>query len=396
MSRISMWKENKGSDYRFIDKVIAEMFVAGGTGVGIHKYLGPIDQGPSEDATKPSYATDSPFNIQDILFLENRDRKYDTDVYTMRGVYQRSDNDFDLTQFGIFLQSGTIIMTFHHNEMIQTLGRRIMNGDVLELFHLKDDYVIDMASALKRFYVAEDCSWATEGFSPTWYPHLWRVKLNPLVDSQEYKDILGQITTTDSSGPMGTPGPATPLADIMSTYQKYININEAILVQAEADVGASGYDVSKIYSFGADKDGNTLRVNKTADSMAENASGNTTADTATFTPTEKQNPTGYLTGDGLAPNGLPVVAGVSFPGNPAHGDYCLRLDYLPNRLFRYDSKRWVKVEDNVRTNLTPGNTTNETLRNSFANNTTQHTLKNGDVINERQSLSHALRPKADY
>lgn len=396
MARISMWKENKGADFKFIDRVIAEMYVVGGTGVGIHKYLGPIDQGPSEDATKPTYANASPFNIQDILFLENRDRKYDTDVYVMRGVYQRSDNDFDLTQFGIFLQSGTIIMTFHHNEMMQTLGRRIMNGDVLELFHLKDNDVVDMPSALKRFYVAEDCSWATEGFSPTWYPHLWRVKLNPLVDSQEYKDILNQITVTDSSGPMGTPGPTTPLADIVSTYQKYIGINEAILVQAEADVGTSGYDVSKLYSFGADKNGDTERVNKTADSTAFNADGSSTADAATFSPTAKQNPRGYLTGDGLAPNGLPVVAGVSFPANPAQGDYCLRLDYLPNRLFRFSGSRWLKVEDNVRSNLTPGNDTNETLRNSFANNTTQYTLSNGDVINERQSLSHALRPKADY
>lgn len=391
-----MWKENKGSDFKFIDRVIAEMYVAGGTGVGVHKYLGPMDQGPTGDATKPTYTTESPFNIQDILFLENRDRKYDTDVYLMRGIYQRSDNDFDLTQFGIFLQSGTIIMTFHYNEMKEILGRRIMNGDVIELFHLKDDDVLDAATAIKRFYVAEDCSWATEGFSPTWYPHLWRVKLNPLVDSQEYKDLLNNITVTDSSGPMGTPGPATPLADIMSTYNKYIAINEAVVVQADADVGLSGYDVSKMYSFGTDADGNTKRFSQNADNVDKAASSGLTADIGTYSPAEKQNPKGYLTGDGLAPNDLPVIAGVSFPANPNTGDYCLRLDYLPNRLFRYDSKRWVKVEDNVRSNLTPGDPNNKTLRNSFANNNKQYTLSNGDVINERQSLSHALRPRADY
>jgi len=392
-----MWKENKGSDFKFIDRVIAEMYVAGGTGVGIHKYLGPMDQGPTGDATKPTYATDSPFNIQDILFLENRDRKYDTDVYLMRGIYQRSDNDFDLTQFGIFLQSGTIIMTFHHNEMKEILGRRIMNGDVIELFHLKDSDVFDTATALKRFYVAEDCSWATEGFSPTWYPHLWRVKLNPLVDSQEYKDILNQISTgTDTSGPMGTPGDTGTLADVISTYDKYIAINEAVLIQADADVGKSGYDVSKLYSFGTDENGDTQRVNYTADNMTRIASSLLTADQGTYSPAEQQNPVGYLSGDGLAPNGLNVIAGVSFPTSPYMGDYCLRLDYLPNRLFRFNGSRWVKIEDDVRSNLTPGDPDNKTLRNSFANNTKQYVLQNGDTINERQSLSHALRPKADY
>jgi hypothetical protein len=383
MARISMWKPEKGADYRWIDRQVAEMYVAGGTGVALHKYLGPGTSGATGDATQPTYTNQSPANIQDILFLENRDRKYDPDVYIMRGIYQRSDNDFDLTQFGIFLQTGTVIMTFHYNDMIAQIGRKIMNGDVLELMHLKDyDALNDLPAALKRYYVVGDCSWASEGFSPTWYPHLWRAKLNPLVDSQEYKDILKTITVANNSGPMGTTlNPPTPLQDIMSTYNKYININEAIITQAEADVPKSGYDVSKIYSPRAD-------VN---DNITKNASTD-----PTFNPVTAQNPTGYLTGDGLAPNGMPVTAGVSFPANPAQGDYALRLDYLPNRLFRFSGSKWIKVEDNVRTNLTAGAAGNETLRNSFANNPITHTLSNGDVIPESQPLSNALRPKADY
>ena len=46
----------------------------------------------------------------------------------------------------------------------------------------------------------------------------------------------------------------------------------------------------------------------------------------------------------------------------------MRLDYVPNRLFRYDGKRWVKIEDAVRTNLTPG-AQNTTQRSGFVNNT---------------------------
>ena len=69
--------------------------------------------GFSADATKPAYPNTSAQNIQDLLYLENRDRKYDPDVYKMRGIYQRADQDFDLSQFGLFLQTGTIFMTFH-------------------------------------------------------------------------------------------------------------------------------------------------------------------------------------------------------------------------------------------------------------------------------------------
>jgi hypothetical protein len=396
--RISLYSPNKTNNYKWFDRHISELYAVGGTDISVHKYLGPLDQGATNDATKPTYTTQSVTNIQDILFLENRDRKYDTDVYIMRGIYQRSDNDFDLTQFGIFLQTGTIIMTFHYNDMIATIGRKLMSGDVLELNHLKDyDSLNDLPAALKRYYVVGDCSWATEGFSPTWYPHLWRCKLDPLVDSQEYKDILKTLTVQNqTAGPLATPGPATPLQDIMSTYNRYMAVNEAIVQQAEVEVPKSGYDVSKIYSLGSDKDGNAVRANLDASDQMDTADTGMTSDTASYSPVKSQNPSGYLTGDGLAPNGLPVGAGVAFPAGANNGDYYLRLDYLPNRLFRFDGKRWVKMEDNVRTNITAGDPGNTTLRNSFANNPANITLSNGDVIPSMQGLSKALRPKADY
>ena len=103
MPRISLWKPEKGNDYKMIDRVIREHFNAGGTGVFVHKYLGPHAQASTTDATQPDNSVVRPTNIQDLLFLENRDRKYDTDVYDMRGVYQVADSEFDLTQFGLSL-----------------------------------------------------------------------------------------------------------------------------------------------------------------------------------------------------------------------------------------------------------------------------------------------------
>jgi hypothetical protein len=365
------------------------MFTIGGTGILVNKYLGPIQQTGSTDPTKPDYTTQSELNIQDLLWIENRDRKYDQDVYKMRGIYQRGDQDFDLSQFGLFLQTGTIFMVFHLRDMVDTIGRKLMSGDVLELQHLKDYDALneDLPAALKRYYVVGDTSFASEGFSPTWWPHLWRVKLNPLVDSQEYKDILDKIKAG--------PGTDTPVGQILSTYDTMLNINQAVIAQAELDVPKSGYDTSRFYTLPTTEDGTKpIQDPITVDSNAITADNTSpTVDTGVGSPLSKIE--GYLTGDGTAPNGLVTGSGIAFPDNPAQGDYFLRLDYLPNRLFRYSGSRWAKIEDNVRTNLTPGAADNLTQRAGYVNNNNTYVDSVGQTHNELQSLSRILTPKAD-
>lgn len=397
MPRISLWRENHGSDYKFIDKRISEMFTIGGTGVLVHKYLGTASDSTEVDETQPAYTNQSEMNIQDLLFLENRDRKYEPDVYSMRGIYQVTDQDFDLKQFGIFLATGTTFMTFHLNDMVQLLGRKIIAGDVIELLHLRDYHSLDdsVPVALKRFYVVSEATRAAEGFSATWYPHLWRAKLQPLVDSQEYKDILGKLGASSDPFAGNISANTNPsLGSLLSTYDKYLNINESIIAQAEIEVPASGYDTSRFYTVPAegatlgDPDGINV-----ADPNLHVATDSITADSGALSPSKKIG--GYLVGDGTAPNGLDVSMGVAFPALPTNGDYFLRLDFVPNRLFRYDGRRWIKVEDAVRTNLTPGATDNKTQRNLFVNNTGTYTDMQGNVHVQRQSLSKALTPKAD-
>ena len=468
MPRLSLWRENKGNDYKFLDRRISEMFTIGGTGIVLHKYLGTDSTNAGTDATKPAYNTQSELNIQDLLFVENRDRKYDTSIYTLRGIYQKQDQDFDLTQFGIFLAQGTQFMTFHLNDIVETVGRKIIAGDVLELMHLKDYHALDQSIpfAIKRYYVVTDASWASEGFSPTWYPHLWRVKLQPLVDGQEYKDILNKISA--DSDPFTANANASPLSEIVSTYNKYLDINQAVITQAQIELPNSGYNTANLYIVNRNIDGqigtpvgvdttnpnidvtgssvvslissssraNTNRIlvgnaraaivgaTVSTSNISTNAgvtvtgiignsgiiiSSNITvssgeiitlrslapikADAGTTAPTAKVQ--GYLSGDGQAPNGLDVSMGIAFPENTKTGDYFLRLDFVPNRLFRYDGKRWVKIEDAVRTNLTPGAPTNRTQRAGFVNNTNTFEDSAGNTLNERVSLSTALTPKAD-
>jgi len=63
-------------------------------------------------------------------------------------------------------------------------------------------------------------------------------------------------------------------------------------------------------------------------------------------------------------------------------------------LFRYDGTRWVKVEDDVRTSMTPG-ASNQTQRSGFVNNTNTYTTVDGKTYDERQGLSDVLTAKAD-
>tara|TARA_B110001454_G_C12682345_1_gene418626 strand:- start:99 stop:1238 length:1140 start_codon:yes stop_codon:yes gene_type:complete len=378
-----MWKENKTFDYSFHDNRIREMFTIGGTGVNIHKYLGTFQQAAG-DATQPKYDTITENRIQDLLFLENRDRKYDQSIYQMRGLYNVQDIDFDLTQFGLFLANDTLFINFHLTDMIDTLGRKLMNGDVLELPHLKDFYPLDsdLPAALKRFYVVQDGSRAAEGYSPTWYPHLWRVKCTPLIDSQEYKDILGDNSDSNS------------LKSLLSTYKKELEINNAIISQANVEVPKTGYDIEKFYVQPTNTDGTpAISTSKTADTTEARASSSIVkTDETAVSPSSNGSIAGYLTGDGKAPNDFPVTPGITFPTNPLDGEYVLRLDYMPNRLFRYSGKRWVKIEDNVRTTLDGAGTTQ---RDSFINNTSTYVDNKGAAKSGNVGLSDALKPEAD-
>jgi len=537
------------------------MFTVGATDLYIHKYLGPTDQGASIDYTQPQYDSLDPTNIQDLLFLENRDRTYDPNIYRLRGHYNVQNLDFDLSQFGLFLNNDIIFITIHYNDMIDLIGRKLMVGDVLELPHLLDYNPLKetIPVALKRFYQITDGNFASEGFSPTWYPHLWRIKCEPLVDSEEFSQILTEpidqdnylglwnsnkvypagysITFGDKNYiskqevPIGIVPPNTVyweldpnqnLKDILATYNKNLQINNAILEEADRLVPKAGYDRSNLYivpTYG-EFETNTelsgkynqpappinvvtnnsgapvtatgtvsmirntkfknpspvLRIPKstiksiwdmTIDMFIEplqvahqinlestvlapqrigNGSGPVEGETVLtlqptgpvtgpygtadntyatadqnpeapgFTGTEPYGPntmdyradadprfafiarssprsfgytTGYLDGTAEAPNGFPTGAGIAFPQNPQVGAYFLRTDYLPQLLYRWDGRIWVRISKNVRTQ-TGFTETDLSQQSSFINNSNVTITTSGTEIPQKQALSTIL------
>lgn len=360
MPRLSLYKSEKGNNYKFIDHHISQMFQVGGTAVYLHKYLGPMN--PAEGtADQPIYTTIKETNIQDLLFLENRDRKYDEEIYQIRGIYNVQNLDFNLSQFGLFIDNDTLFMTVHINDFISHIGRKPISGDVIELPHLKDDFALnDFDVSLPRYYVIEDVGRASEGFSATWYPHLYRLRITKITDSQQFKDIL-KLPVSDGSD--------LTIEDVLSTRSKELQINDAIISQAEADAPLSGYETRQFFTLAADVDGGTISLN-TADETVMDASysgDNIKASNVNDVPL-RSGYSGYLLGDGFPVNGYVFGRGIQFPAHPAQDDFFLRIDFIPNRLFRFTGSVWAKVEDNVRMTMTNTDTRN-TLKTSFINNT---------------------------
>ncbi len=264
----------------------------GGVDIFVHKYIGPPLNTNSKDSTQPAYDQMDPTNIQDLLFLENRDRKYDPDIYRMRMHYTIQDNDFDLSQFGLFLSNDILFLTVHYNDMIDILGRKIIVGDVLELPHLTDYHPLNetIPIGLRRYYQVTDGNYASIGFSQTWLPHIWRLKIEPLTNTQEFADILDKPTDQDNymgaydktkgypkgykidfggknyiatkDVPAGKtppdseywqPDTASTLTDLLSSYNKNLAINDAVIKEAERQLPKSGYNVQNLYVVPTDE-----------------------------------------------------------------------------------------------------------------------------------------------
>jgi hypothetical protein len=394
MPRLSLYRPERGNDYKFIDRQISEMFAIGGTDFYLHKYLGVKSSAQNASIDQPFYTKDGanptydPTQIQDLLLLENRDRKYDPSIYKIRGHYNVQNLDFNLSQFGLFIDNDTVFATVHINDWIQTIGRKPISGDVVEMPHLKDEFALnDYNIALPRYFVIEDVSRASEGYSITWWPHLYRLKLKKITDSQQFADILDQPIADANGDPTNQ-----TLREVLSTKGRELEINDAIIAQAEADTPLSGYETRQFYTLAIDPtNGNPIL--ETADETTVDASSMGLDTSRIHGRAVRSGYVGYLLGDGFPPNGYDFGHGVTFPASPYLNDYFLRTDFAPNRLFRYDGVRWIKVEDAVRHKLT--NTDDRTTQKTgFINNNNVNIIGGKDVP-ERQALSKALKPKAD-
>jgi hypothetical protein len=101
-------------------------------------------------------------------------------------------------------------------------------------------------------------------------------------------------------------------------------------------------------------------------------------------------PLGAVGAVGASPTG----SGIAFPQNPQVGDYFLRIDYLPQVLYRWNGKLWVRISSNVRTD-TGFTEADKSLLSGFINDSNVFLSTTGNVITEKQALSTILQIKPD-
>ena len=372
MPPLTLWKgaSVRTNDFKLFDRLISEEYRIGGTEFLVHKYLGPKPSNASGDFTQPNTAldalnsgTDNVLQISDVLNMEIRDRAYDQDVISLKGHYAISDTEFDLRQFGLFLSNETIFVTFHLNDMTNSIGRTLMSGDVLEISHRRDDYALGDFS-LPKYYVVQEGARPAEGYSPTWWPHIWRVKCDPITDSQEYRDILQKPAVDLNGDPISNPnGTGTlTMADMLSTYNREIAINDQIVAQATVEVPFRNLQTQQFFV----QEGNI------------------------------NGPVSVLTTDGIPPNqNKPVLTAISFPPGAPAGTWVLRVDYSPPQLFQRIQLQnntgavWTRYEIDYRTSWTPSTAQLAQFINS--GNATS-TLSSGTVIPVQQNIRTVLVP----
>jgi hypothetical protein len=377
MARISLWNPVKGADFNFTDRVVNESLRISGDGILIHMYEGPtID---SEGSTDTSITS-----IQDVLFLENTARKYNPDVIELRGHHQPQDVNYDLSQFGIFLSSDTIRIQFGYTDMMDSLGRKLIAGDVLEFPSMRDVPIFDNAVGINRYYVVQDALYAAAGYGQKWFPHIWLVRAKLMTASPEFKEITDQANSGQTDGGVGQgigimPPGFTDTADANGNPGTGCN----------PDIKASLNLFCKILDI---TDKNVAEAEKYAffdPKFFESANLYIYIEPETGYPVIGSN---YFSGDGEPPNGGPLLgAGIAFPAGMQDGEYYLRLDYYPERLFQKQGNCYKLIEVDVLKSWTAYNRVLDT----FIDNNRDTVLQDGTIIPEKQAVSQVVKQKVD-
>jgi hypothetical protein len=99
---------------------------------------------------------------------------------------------------------------------------------------------------------------------------------------------------------------------------------------------------------------------------------------------------GVHAGSATPPNGIAIAhTGSSFPNSLNDGDYILRTDYEPNRLFKKVGNRFIRISDDHRGTYSAANR----ILNTFVENT--NASDNTSDGKEQQGLSKAVKPRTD-
>lgn len=147
--------------------------------ITVYKYLGDSTLGAGSSIT----------DIQDNIFMENRDRRYDPNGIIINAhVEQVDDQPYDLSAFGIISPLGdTQIFRVHINSFeADGLGRYVMTGDVIEVPFFQD------RNGNNMFFEVTDTD-----EKPSFENYYVTITTTRVKGSQEMEEIEGIATNSD-------------------------------------------------------------------------------------------------------------------------------------------------------------------------------------------------------
>jgi hypothetical protein len=259
-------------------------------------------------------------NIQDTLFLENRDRDYAQNSITLKCQYQPFDSIGDLGKFGFsILDQYVFVCSFAR--MVELLGRPVVTGDVLEV---TPELAYDQnLMPVKKYLEVTDAGWSAESYTAQWKPLLYRFQAVQLIPSIEVRDILAmpdEALTRVSDGDF--------FASINQIETTSSQVSETTRVESQAAAPEAGANIQEL---------DTRIPEPWTDKIA---------------PTQ----TGIYVEDAIPPNGVAYGEGYRLPdATSAHDGEYYRLNYeastnIPARLYKFSSikNRWLFVEQDRR------------------------------------------------
>lgn len=281
-------------------------------------------------------------NIQDKIFLENRDRDYADEPFTVKASYDLIDVQSELSRFGIELPAQTIYATVSFSACVAIIGRPLIIGDIIEI-PSEAQWSAEMRKILKWMEVT-DVAWSTEGYTPGWQPTLLRVVLQPAFHSQETQDIFGDLAEREIPDELGLVEGYGDGRD--PNHQDYSDISQTVIAHARDLVPESGREFTSQIRAWEDEEVQSFQEQAGPYARSLQSIG--------------LNPTAVYVEDAMPPNNAPFTEGTEFPDNPAHGDYH-RLTYeglsrdVPARLYRYSQPkgRWIFLEKDRRAEFDP-------------------------------------------
>ena len=362
-NRYHLYQKERSKNYNYIDRVVKSYLEQGGGLFHVYPMVAILDSNNVEHKIGESGLV-----VGDPVFNESPQRKYSRETFDLWGVTQMKTPTFSFSFSGLSLLDGDEKeISFHYNSMVAQLGRKIMVGDVIEWTWLRDLDVLGSDQAQNKFYQVTSSERDENGWAANYKYHLWKVKVKPITNSPEFQDLFNTGKEDDFYEDVNSPNGGGGLDPNNTTQKNELEIMDQILEEAEEN-GPSFrlHDEHHVYL----DENNQLYV--------EN----------------RFIPQGI---DGI-PNELnaqDIEFGEFFPSEPKDGDYFLRTDYNPPRLFKRivnentGEGRWQVTEYDNREYWTGC----PAILRAHINNDETFVNNDGEEVKHRQNIKDLVKPR---